>query len=208
MANVLIGSVEVPASEIAAFMSKQSSSTLILDSFPKMVAFATLLESYTGEDLDTKQLVLQFKETLTQNGFKFVWLRKGVPQMATFKSVLSGIGHFFEKVFTPGNIAIAASVVDIVLPQFSTLTNAAASAVINAENASIAAGKQSGSGAQKSAFVITAIEAQYEAFAKANGIPVIPANVQKYVDATVLMLNSFPMPVTTPAPTTTVAPTV
>jgi len=114
--------------------------------------------------------------------------------MASFKSVLSAIGHFLEKVFTPGNIAAAASVVDIILPQFSALTNATAQAIITAESAAIAAGKQGGSGEQKSALVIAAIEKQYEAFAVANGIPIIPDNVKKYVDAVVAALNSFPAP--------------
>lgn len=111
-----------------------------------------------------------------------------------FRTILDDIGHFLVKVFTPGNIQLAANIVDIALPQFTLLTNAAANAVISAENASIAAGKQTGSGAQKSAIVIAAIEQQYTSFALAAGIPVIPANMQKYVDAVVAMLNSFPAP--------------
>lgn len=114
--------------------------------------------------------------------------------MASFKSVLSGIVHFLEKVFTPGTITAAAGVVDIILPQFSALTNATAQAIINAETAAIAAGKQTGSGEQKSAMVIASIEASYEAFAKANNIPIIPENIKKYVDAMVAALDSFPFP--------------
>jgi hypothetical protein len=116
--------------------------------------------------------------------------------MASFKSVLSAIGHILEKVFSPGNISIAASIVDIVLPQFAALTNVTAQAIITAETAAIAAGKQGGSGEQKSALVIAAIEKQYQEFATANGIPVIPENIKKYVDAVVAVLNSFPAPVT------------
>jgi hypothetical protein len=114
--------------------------------------------------------------------------------MASFKSVLSALGHFLGKVFSPGNITIAASIADIVLPQFSALINVTASAIINAENAAIAAGQQNGSGEQKAALVVASIEAQYQAFAAANGIPVIPDNVRKYVDAVVAALNSFPAP--------------
>ena len=116
--------------------------------------------------------------------------------MASFKSILSSIGHFLGKVFSPGNIHIASNIMDIILPQFSTLINVTASAIINAENAAIAAGQQSGSGEQKSALVLAAIEQQYQAFAAANGIPVIPENVKKYVDAIVAALNSFPAPPT------------
>jgi hypothetical protein len=114
--------------------------------------------------------------------------------MASFKSVLSSIGHFMLKVFSPGNITTAATVADIVLPGFAPLINVTATAIIHAENAAIVAGQQTGSGAQKSALVIAAIEQEYTAFATANGIPVIPENIQKYVDATVAVLNSFPAP--------------
>jgi hypothetical protein len=114
--------------------------------------------------------------------------------MAGFKSVLSSIGHFLAKVFNPTVITSAATVADILLPQFSALINKTATAVINAEVAAIAAGQQSGSGAQKSALVIAQIEKDYENFAAANNIPVIPDNVKKYVDAIVAALNSFPAP--------------
>lgn len=115
--------------------------------------------------------------------------------MASFKSVLSGIGHFLAKAFSPGAIKVEATIADILFPQFSILINATASAVINAETAAIAAGQQTGSGEQKAAMVIATIQKQYEDFATANGIPVIPANIQKYVDAVVAALNSFPAPI-------------
>lgn len=114
--------------------------------------------------------------------------------MAGFKSFLSGLGHILGKIFNPGVIRSAATVADILLPEFSALINATATAVLNAETAAIAAGQQSGSGAQKSALVIAQIEKDYQAFAQANNIPVIPENVQKYVDAIVAALNSFPAP--------------
>jgi hypothetical protein len=115
--------------------------------------------------------------------------------MASFKSVLSGIGHFLIKyIFSPQAIAIEASVADIALPGFIPLINAAATAIIGAETAAIAAGKQSGSGEQKAAMVISQIEQVYTTFATANGIPVIPANIKLFVDAVVAALNSFPAP--------------
>ena len=116
--------------------------------------------------------------------------------MAGFKSFLSGLGHILGKIFNPGVIRSAATVADILLPEFSVLINATATAVINAETAAIAAGQQSGSGEQKAALVIAQIEKQYSDFAVANNIPVIPDNIRKYVDAVVAALNSFPAPTT------------
>ena len=114
--------------------------------------------------------------------------------MASCKSVLSSIGHVLEKVFNPTVITTAATVADILLPGFTGLINAAATAVINAETTALAIGKQDGTGAQKSALAITQIEGIYTAFAQANGIPVVPENIQKFVDAVVAILNSFPAP--------------
>ena len=114
--------------------------------------------------------------------------------MADFKSILSNIGHVMERIFNPAVITTAASVADILLPQFSVLINASATAIINAENAAIVAGKQTGSGEQKAAMVVASIEKSYADFAAANNIPVIPENVRKYVDACVAVLNSFPAP--------------
>lgn len=112
--------------------------------------------------------------------------------MAGFKSFLSGLGHVLGKIFNPGVIRSAATVADILLPGFAGLINATATAVINAETAAIAAGQQSGTGEQKAALVIAQIEKSYTDFATANGIPVIPDNIRKYVDAIVAALNSFP----------------
>jgi hypothetical protein len=118
--------------------------------------------------------------------------------MAGFKSFLSAIGHVLGKIFNPGVITSAATVADILLPQFRVLIDAAAAAVINAETSAIAAGKQGGSGEQKAALVVAAIEKEYAAFALANNIPVVPGNVQKFVDAVVAALNSFPAPTDAP----------
>ncbi len=114
--------------------------------------------------------------------------------MASPKSVLSAIGHFLAKVFSPSAIKLEATIADIAFPQFSFLINATASAIINAENAAIAAGVQTGSGAQKSAIVIAQMESAYTTFANTNNIPIIPANIKNFVDAMVAALNSFPPP--------------
>jgi len=114
--------------------------------------------------------------------------------MASFKSILSAIGHVLGKIFTPGNIQVAANVAEIALPQFTGLIQATASAVIKAEAVATAAGQQSGSGAQKAALALAEIEGVYQNFAIANGFPVVPENKQKFVDAIVAALNSFPAP--------------
>jgi len=114
--------------------------------------------------------------------------------MASFKSVLSAIGHIIAKIFTPGNIQVAANIAEIALPEFTGLIQATASAIIKAEAVAVAAGQQSGSGAQKAALALAEIEVIYSNFAIANGFPVVPENKQKFVDAIVAALNSFPAP--------------
>jgi hypothetical protein len=112
--------------------------------------------------------------------------------MSGFKSFLSGLGHVLVKIFNPTTIKVGATVADILLPQFSSLINAAAGAVINAETAAIAINQQSGSGTTKAALAIAAIENEYNAFAVANNIPRVPGDTQKFIDAVVAVLNSIP----------------
>lgn len=133
-----------------------------------------------------------------------------------FKSILSGIGHFVEKLFTPGALQVEGSIAKIILPGFSALIDGTTNAIIDVENTSIVAGKQSGSSEYKAALVLQKIEDDYNAFATTNGIPIIPAAKKKYVDAAVALLNSFPFPntvtaapvtpVPVPAPNTTTSP--
>src|SRR3569833_3167954 len=114
--------------------------------------------------------------------------------MASFKGVLSGIGHFLAKVFNPTVIKEAQSVADLLLPGFKGLIDATATAIINAEIASVAANQQAGSGAQKLAYAIAAINAQYIAFAKANGLPEEPQAVQDWVQKVLDVINVLPLP--------------
>lgn len=122
--------------------------------------------------------------------------------MASFKSVLSAIGHVIAKVFSPKAIQIEASIADIALPQFSSLINLTAGAIINVENASIAAGVQSGTGAQKFELVASIIGQQYISFCQENNLPIISDSKKKFVDAIVAALNSFPAPTTATSTTT------
>ena len=114
--------------------------------------------------------------------------------MATLESVLSHIGHDM-KVFFTGAVKVAQAAepfVDIMLPGIAPLYNATVTAIAQAETASIAAGAQSGSGAQKLAFVISAIDADFQVYAKAQGITYNSTVVESYVNAAVATLNALP----------------
>lgn len=114
--------------------------------------------------------------------------------MASFKSILSGIGHVLVKVFT-GAVTVAKAAepfVDLAFPGIGVLYNSTVNAVAQAETASIAAGSQSGSGPQKLAWVIASIEADYATFAKANNISYDPSKLEAWVSAVVASLNAIP----------------
>jgi hypothetical protein len=111
-----------------------------------------------------------------------------------FKSVLSGIGHELAKVFTVATkVAVAAEpIVDIALPGISGLYNATVAEVAKAEGMAIAAGQQDGTGAQKLALVVAAIEKEFESFAKTNNITFDATHVEAWVNAVVASLNAIP----------------
>jgi hypothetical protein len=111
-----------------------------------------------------------------------------------FKSILSGIGHGLAKVFTVATkVAEAAEpIVDIALPGIAPLYNATVAEVAKAEGLAIAAGQQDGTGAQKLALVVSAIEKEFESFAKANNITFDSSHVQAWVNAVVASLNAIP----------------
>ena len=114
--------------------------------------------------------------------------------MASFESVLSHIGHDLQVFFT-GATAVAKAAepfVDILFPGIGALYNTTVTAVAQAETAAIAAGVQSGTGAQKLAFVAAAIDADFKAYAAANGITYSSTVVENYINATVATLNALP----------------
>lgn len=124
--------------------------------------------------------------------------------MASFKSVLSGIGHFLAKAFSPKAVQVEAEIADAALPMFAPLINSAAAAVVGAETAAAAAGVQTGTGPQKLAYAIAQFGPDYDAWAKANNIPIVPANKVAFLSAIADALNLIPAPV--PPTTTTAAP--
>lgn len=120
----------------------------------------------------------------------------------SFISVLGDIGKGL-KVFFTGSIKVAEFAepfVDVIFPGVASLYNTTVTAVAHAETAAIAAGAQNGSGAQKLAFVVSSIEADFTAYATANGLPTPTAAViETYVNAVVASLNAIPStPVATP----------
>lgn len=121
--------------------------------------------------------------------------------MASFTSILSDIGNALKKVFGVAVkvAAVAEPIVDIAFPGISALYNLTVSAAANAETNAIAAGAQSGTGAQKLATVIASITADFEAYATAAGIPFTQATITAWVNAVVATLNAIPSSTNTAA---------
>ena len=78
--------------------------------------------------------------------------------MASFTSILTGVAHGFKKFFG-GAVKVAQAAepfVDIAFPGIAMLYNTTVNEVAKAEAAAIAAGSQTGTGAQKLAMVVAA----------------------------------------------------
>lgn len=104
----------------------------------------------------------------------------------------TSIGHFFVKAFTnPTAIRLEASVADLILPGFSPLINSAATAIVNAETAAIAAGFQNGTGTQKLAIAVSMFQSTYNAWAAQNGLSQEPAAVQSILQSVFNLLNEL-----------------
>lgn len=114
--------------------------------------------------------------------------------MASFKTILQDIGHGLKVFFTDATrVAQAAEpIVDLALPGIGTLYNATVNAAVNAENAAIAEGSQSGTGPQKLALVTAAISSAFAEYAVVNGIKYDQATVQAWINAVVATLNAIP----------------
>jgi hypothetical protein len=116
--------------------------------------------------------------------------------MASFNSILSNIGKGLKTFFTgAAKIAqVAEPLVDLALPGIAALYNTTVNAVVNAETAAIAAGEQSGTGAQKLQTVIAAIEPVFTQYAEQTGIPTAQraAAIEAWVNAAVAGLNAIP----------------
>jgi hypothetical protein len=121
------------------------------------------------------------------------------------ESILSHIGSTLKKVFT-GTVAqdilktaeVAEPLVALAFPGVAALYAATVSEVAAAETAAIAAGAQTGTGAQKLAAVVAAITPTFNAYLKAQGLPTQTAEtVEKWVNTVVAGLNSIAATTTT-----------
>lgn len=116
----------------------------------------------------------------------------------SFITVLQKIGQDVKKFFDELlPLAKAAEpVVDLALPGIGELYNATVAMVSNAEMTATAAGKQSGTGAQKLALVVSSLEPLAVAYFKAQGITADQTVITNWVNAVVASLNAIPAPAT------------
>jgi hypothetical protein len=115
--------------------------------------------------------------------------------MANFKTILDDIGTKFGEIFSKVVEAaqVAEPLVDALLPGWSALFNGVVAEAAQVEALAAAAGKQTGTGPQKLALVVSAVTPSILAYAKANGLPAPTAEqITAYVNAAVAALNALP----------------
>ncbi len=127
-----------------------------------------------------------------------------------FVSFLEHVGHDFKKGLdfilpyaeTAGEVAVS-----IFAPALGPLFNSTVNAVITAEQAAAAVGKQSGSGVQKLASVVQFIGPLIAQGLTDAGMQNDTAAVEAYISAIVTILNSIPAPTITAPAVPSPAPT-
>jgi hypothetical protein len=111
-----------------------------------------------------------------------------------FVTVLDKIGSAFEKFFDKAiPIAEAAEpIVDVAFPFIGPLYNTTVALVKAAEGAAAAAGKQTGTGPQKLALVLTALQPYATQMLQADGVAApTTAQITNYINSVVAGLNAF-----------------
>ena len=122
--------------------------------------------------------------------------------MASFKSVLATIGADAKLVFAwigsaQGQkvISVGEAAVETIAPQltgFINLANQGLAEVVKVEALAAAAGSQTGTGAQKSVAVASAITPAILAYAQQNGLPVPTADkIQNATNGLVAFFNAL-----------------
>jgi len=119
-----------------------------------------------------------------------------------FISFLEAVGRDFKKgltvalpfIETAGEAAVATFV-----PALGPLFNQTVSAVVTAEQSAAALGTQSGTGTQKAAAVVGLVGPLIVQALKDAGKSATAADVQKYIDSIVAILNLAPAPAPAPA---------
>lgn len=108
---------------------------------------------------------------------------------------MSDIGRGLKKFFDVAVKAaeVATPFVDVAFPGIGGLYTATVAAAAQAEAAAVAAGQQNGSGPQKLAMVVSAIEKQFNDYAAVNGISNVTVSmIENWVNAVVASLNAIP----------------
>lgn len=107
--------------------------------------------------------------------------------MASFTSILSDVGAGLKKFFGVADaVAVAAEpFVDALFPGIAGLYNTVLSEVGKAESAAVAAGAQTGTGAQKLALVVQAVLAQFPQYTSEQ--------VTAVINGVVAGLNALPV---------------
>ena len=114
-----------------------------------------------------------------------------------FLSFLEAAGRDFKKrldVILPIAETAGEAAVAMFIPALGPIFNNTVHAVVVAEQAAAAAGKQNGSGAQKAAAVIGLIGPLIKVALEDAGKAADDAAVQRYLDAVVTILNIIPAP--------------
>ena len=112
-----------------------------------------------------------------------------------FITFLEAVGRDFRKgldyilpiAATAGEVGIA-----IFAPGLGTIFNTTVNAVITAEQAAVAAGKQAGTGPQKAANVLALVGPLIKVALDDAGKASDDVAVQKYIDSIVTILNAIP----------------
>jgi hypothetical protein len=110
------------------------------------------------------------------------------------KDFLKGLNFIMPYAETAGEVAVG-----IFAPGLGPLFNQTVNAVITAEQAAAAVGKQSGTGVQKLASVVQLMGPLIAQGLSDAGMQNDEAAVQAYINSIVTILNSIPAPAGTPA---------
>lgn len=120
-----------------------------------------------------------------------------------FVSFLETVGRDFKKgldFILPWAAGAGEVAVSLLAPSLGSLFNQTVNAVVTAEQAAAAVGKQTGSGAQKLASVVQLMGPLIATALADAGKSNDTASVQAYINAVVTILNAAPAPAASTAP--------
>lgn len=118
------------------------------------------------------------------------------PKPSGFVSFLDKVGGFFKKFFAVviPVLQAEAPLINLIAPGAATAINLVANAVLAVENQFAAAGNQAGTGAQKSAQVISIVGPAVIQLLAQEGIVANTSTIQNIINAVVAGLNAIPAP--------------